>query len=186
MALSAEIESKTYALIGAPGDNANVGAAWVFLRTTTTWTQQGTKLVATGETGTGEFGLSVALAATKGEYALIGAPGDNSQHRRGVGLPAHGHELGPAGETDGSGETGAGELGESVALSGEGKDALMGGPTDNSKVGAAWVFTRVTTTWTQQGEKLTAKRGKRSAKANSAAKANSPTAWPCRPTATPR
>ena len=159
VALSAEVESKTYALIGAPNDNANVGTAWVFLRTTTTWTQQA-KLVATGETGTGEFGKSVALAATKGEYALIGGPGDNAGIgaawvflRTGTTWAQQGAKL------TGSGEAGPGELGFGVALSAEGKDAFIGGPADTGKVGAAWVFTRTGTEWKQQGEKLIAKPG---------------------------
>ena len=52
-------------------------------------------------------------------------------------------------------ETGAGEFGTSVALSSEGNTALIGGPTDNKNVGAAWVFTLSEGKWTQQGEKLT-------------------------------
>ena len=64
------------------------------------------------------------------------------------------------GKLTGSGEIGEGEFGNSVALSAEGKDALLGGPGDRGEhVGAAWVFTRTGTTWTQQGEKLTAKSG---------------------------
>ena len=56
----------------------------------------------------------------------------------------------------GSGETGAGGFGSSVALSADGNTALIGGPYDNGGVGAAWVFTRSGSTWTQQGPKLTA------------------------------
>ena len=76
VALSAESESKMYAVIGGPGDNADVGAAWVLVRTAGVWAQQGAKLTAKAgeETGAGEFGSSVSVAATKGEYALIGAP----------------------------------------------------------------------------------------------------------------
>ncbi len=35
------------AIIGAPEDNSNAGAAWVFTRTNGEWTQQGSKLVGT-------------------------------------------------------------------------------------------------------------------------------------------
>ncbi len=55
----------------------------------------------------------------------------------------------------GSGEIGAGEFGNSVALSADGNTALVGGPVDNGDVGAVWVFTRTGVTWTLQ-EKLTA------------------------------
>ena len=94
------------ALVGGFGDthgDNSVGAAWVFTRSGTTWTQQGAKLVGTG------------------------AAGDADQ-------------------------------GTSVALSGDGNTALVGGPSDNThgynSVGAAWVFTRSGKTWTQQGRKL--------------------------------
>ena len=52
-------------------------------------------------------------------------------------------------------ETGKGYFGYSVALSADGNTALIGGPLDNSSVGAAWVFTRSEGKWTQQGGKLT-------------------------------
>ena len=55
----------------------------------------------------------------------------------------------------GGGESGDGQFGYSVALSGDGNTALIGGPGDNGNVGAAWVFTRSGSTWKQQGAKLT-------------------------------
>ena len=156
VALSAEGDT---ALIGGPGDKEGTGAAWVFTRSGTTWTQQGAKLVAKSgeETGAGEFGASVALSAKEGNTALIGAPGDNSGSRRGVGLHALEHDLDPAGREAHRKRrrAGAGQFGQSVALSSEGNTALMGGPDDTKDIGAAWVFTRSGTTWTQQGEKLT-------------------------------
>jgi hypothetical protein len=42
----------------------------------------------------------------------------------------------------------------SVALSSDGNTAIVGGWSDNSKTGAAWVFTRSGGVWTQQGKKL--------------------------------
>ena len=55
-----------------------------------------------------------------------------------------------------AGVTGEPEFGSAIALSADGDTALIGGPTDNAGVGAAWAFTRSGSTWTQQGEKLTA------------------------------
>src|SRR5207245_1510588 len=46
-------------------------------------------------------------------------------------------------------------FGEAVALSADGKTALIGGPGDNEGDGAAWVFNRAGTIWTQLGEKVT-------------------------------
>jgi hypothetical protein len=46
------------------------------------------------------------------------------------------------------------EQGFSVSLSADGNTAIVGGPTDNSNAGAAWVWTRSAGVWTQQGAKL--------------------------------
>jgi hypothetical protein len=66
------------ALMGAPGDNGEVGAAWVFTRSGSTWTQQGAKLTGSGEIGKGFFGESAALSSD-GNTALIGGLFDNGE-----------------------------------------------------------------------------------------------------------
>jgi hypothetical protein len=143
------------ALIGGPSDNNGAGAAWVFTRSGTTWTQQGLKLVGTGAIGTDALqGTSVALSGD-GNTALIGGPRDNAQAgaawvftRSGGAWSQQGPKL------VGTGATGAANQGMGVALSADGNTALIGGPSDSSNAGAAWVFTRSGTTWTQQGQKL--------------------------------
>jgi hypothetical protein len=143
------------AVIGGPVDSRGVGAAWVFTRSGSTWTQQGEKLTGNGEIGNGAFGSSVALSSD-GYTALIGGPFDSSNvggtwmfTRSGSTWTQQGEKL------TGSGEIGEGGFGFSVALSSDGDTALIGGEGDNSSVGAAWMFTRSGSTWTQQGEKLT-------------------------------
>jgi hypothetical protein len=146
------------ALIGALKDNSEVGAAWVFVRSGSTWTQQGPKLTGSGEVGAGQFGESVALSAD-GNTALIGGSGSTPSvgaawvfTRSGSTWTQQGKKL------TGGGEVGTGQFGESVALSADGNTALIGGPgrfETSSAVGAAWVFTRSGARWTQQGEKLT-------------------------------
>ena len=54
----------------------------------------------------------------------------------------------------GTGPTGAAGQGKSVALSADGNTAIVGGSTDNSSAGAAWVYIRNAGAWTQQGTKL--------------------------------
>jgi hypothetical protein len=56
----------------------------------------------------------------------------------------------------GTGAVGAAEQGSAVALSATGNTAIVGGFEDNSRVGAAWVYTRSGGVWTQQGNKLVA------------------------------
>jgi hypothetical protein len=129
------------ALIGGPGDNIEVGAAWAFTRSGSTWTQQGSKLTGTGETGRAQFATSLALAAS-GDTALIGGPIDTSKAgavwvftRSGSTWTQQGSKL------TGAGEAGtASDFGQGVALSSEGNTALIGGPGDYSNTGAAWVF----------------------------------------------
>ena len=143
------------ALIGGYYDNNNVGAAWVFTRTGSTWAQQGAKLTASDDTGGGDFGYRVALSAD-GNTALISGARDNSWvgaawvfTRTGSTWAQQGAKL------TADDETGVGDFGVSVALSADGNTALIGGPLDNNK-GAAWWFTRTGSTWAQQGAKLTA------------------------------
>jgi hypothetical protein len=54
----------------------------------------------------------------------------------------------------GTGAVAPADQGFSVALSGDGNTAIVGGPSDNNGIGAAWVFTRSGGVWTQQGDKL--------------------------------
>ena len=143
------------ALIGGRGDNGRKGAAWVFTRSGSTWTQQGEKLTGTGETEAGEFGSSVALAAD-GDTALIGGPADSGGKGAAWVFTRTGGVWSQQGaKLTGTGETGAGTFGSSVALSEHGDTALIGAPEDATATGAAWVFTRSGGVWSQQGAKLT-------------------------------
>jgi hypothetical protein len=63
------------------------------------------------------------------------------------------------GKLMGSGATGNPQHGWSVALSGDGNTAIIGGPTDgtdccHASVGAAWMWTRSGGAWSQEGNKL--------------------------------
>jgi flagellar basal body rod protein FlgF len=145
------------ALIGAPFDNNYTGAAWVFTRDANgVWTQQGSKLVGSGAAGTARQGFSVALAAD-GSTAAVGGWADKSAAgavwiftRDGDGNWSQaGNKL------VGTGALGAASQGVSVALSGDGNTALLGGSYDNQMAGAAWVFTRDSKgNWSQAGNKL--------------------------------
>ena len=154
VALSADGDT---ALIGGPHDSSSLGAAWVFTRSEGKWSQQGEKLTADDESGTAVFGWRVALSAD-GNTALIGGPDDGFARtgaawvftRTGGKWSQQGQKLTGAGETGNDGW-----FGYSVALSSDGNTALIGGSGDNFDAGSAWVFTRSSGTWSQQGEKLT-------------------------------
>jgi hypothetical protein len=150
-------EDGNTALIGGYSDNTYVGGAWVFTRSGTTWAQR-QKLTAHEETpANSEFGTSVALSGD-GKTALIG-DGDVTNFTGIVGAAWVFARSGEAWSQQGAeltanDESGNGGFGHSVALTGDGDTALIGGPADNSGVGAAWVFTPTAGTWTQQGSKL--------------------------------
>jgi hypothetical protein len=59
------------AIVGAPHDNADIGAARVYTRSGGAWAQQGSKLVGAGAVGATEQGWSAALSAD-GNTAIVG------------------------------------------------------------------------------------------------------------------
>jgi hypothetical protein len=65
------------AIVGGYSDNSNQGAAWVYTRTGSGWSQQGNKLVGTGNIGAAGQGYSVAISAD-GNTAIVGGQSDNS------------------------------------------------------------------------------------------------------------
>jgi len=141
------------AIVGAPGDNNamlnNTGAAWVFVRSRGTWSQQGRKLVGTGAIGNADQGTSVSLSSS-GNTAIVGGPFDNDDagaawvFERSDGVWRQQAKLVAAGTSF--------LFGDSVSLSGGGNTAIVGGPLDNGSVGAAWVFTRSHGVWSQQAK----------------------------------
>jgi hypothetical protein len=149
------------ALIGAMDNEFPTapGAAFVFNRSGSAWAQQGGALIGTHRGGLVQEGTSVALSAD-GHTAVIGGPREEG--------PSATPEEGGAWVFTESGSgwkeqaqlpagTGAGiqtGAGQSVAVSGNGNTALVGGPGDDEATGAAWVYTRSGEVWSQQGEAL--------------------------------
>jgi hypothetical protein len=104
------------------------------------WTQQGRKLVGTGAVGNAGQGISVALSGD-GNTAIVGGFSDNRRTgaawvftRSGGVWTQQGNKL------IGTGAVGSAAQGFSVALSGDGSAAIVGGVDDNSYIGAAWVY----------------------------------------------
>ena len=90
-----------------------------------------------------------------GHTASVGGPADNAN----AGAAwAYNHSGGfwtqQGGKLVGTGAVGSATQGASVTLSGDGNTAVVGGPFDNSDIGAAWVYTRSGGVWGQQGNKL--------------------------------
>jgi hypothetical protein len=142
------------AIVGGGGDNNGVGAAWVFIRSGDVWTQHGPKLVGTGAVRSSKQS-QVALSAD-GNTAIVGGPGDNGNAGAAWvfvrnSLTGVWGQQGP--KLVGTGAVGEALQGWSVAVSGDGNTAIVGGLDDYyGAVGAAWVFTRSGGAWTQQGK----------------------------------
>lgn len=137
-------------------DNGSNGAAWVFTRAGGTWTQQGNKLTASGMGGAA--GTSVAISGD-GNTVLLGAPLDSAARGAAWVFTRSGAVWTQQFELVGSGSVGQSYQGQSVALSGDGNTAMVGGYQDNFPgqefgTGATWAFTRSGTTWSQVGSKL--------------------------------
>ena len=144
------------ALIGAIGVDSFVGAAYVFTRSDTTWTQQAQLIPSDGAVND-QFGCSVSL---HGDTALIGAYGHDSNEgsayvftRTGITWTQQARLF----ASDGSVND---QFGLTVALDGD--TALIGAhwdeEIDDDDSGSAYVFIRTGTTWSQQ-QKLLASDG---------------------------
>jgi len=139
------------AIVGGYNDHSGLGAAWIYVRSSGSWVQQGAKLEGTGSS---TLGFSVALSAD-GNTAIVGGYGDNGSQgaawiyvRTGVSWAQQGAKL------VGTGNAGSAEQGRSVSLSADGNTAIVGGYGDNGSQGAAWIYVRNVGSWVQQGPKL--------------------------------
>jgi phage gpG-like protein len=156
----------TYAIVGAPYENTG-GAAYVFTRSVSTWTQQ-QKIQSSDIQASDEFGKSVSMSSDA-TYAIVGATAEDG----GAGNPLA--NAGAAYIFTRAGSTWSQQaklvpddlqfidnFGQVVAISGDGNTAIVGtqnedgGPGDPlNNAGAAYIFTRSGSTWTQQA-KITA------------------------------
>lgn len=166
-------DSSTAGVNGTPNENAvNSGAAYVFVRSAGTWTQQA--FLKAGHPGAGDqFGVSVAVS---GDTVVVGADSEDSDTTSVNSIP---NELAAASGAayvfmrDGitwtqqaylkAGNSGAGDkFGQAVAIAADtivvgaaGEDSSIAG-VDNvpnelaAGSGAAYVFTRAGVDWTQQ------------------------------------
>jgi hypothetical protein len=138
------------ALVGGPADNSSAGAVWVFTRSAGVWTQQ-TKLASPDPAA--QFGNAVALSAD-GATAVIGGPGDSTNVGAAWVFTFSSGMWSQQAKLLASDAAGQALQGFSVSLSADGNTAMVGGSGDSANTGAAWIFTRSGTMWTQLGTKL--------------------------------
>ncbi len=141
-------------IVGGWTDNTNAGAAWAFTRSGSVWSQQGGKLAGADAVGESQQGMAAAISADGGTV-VVGGPGDDS----GLGATwvftrSNGVWSQQGAKLVASDAVGPAQQGSAVAISADGNTAVVGGPGDNSGLGATWVFTRSNGLWSQQGAKL--------------------------------
>lgn len=163
---SVAISSNTV-IIGSAGDdigaNTNQGSAYVFNRSGTTWTQQ-TKLTANDGTEDDYFGVSVDITNTiSGTIAVVGAWRNDIGQNLGQGSAYvfNRSQIGAWSQTqkliaaDGGNNDGFGVSVSIVSVTGS---AIAIGARFANNRGAAYIFKRVNSVWTEQ-QKLTASDG---------------------------
>ncbi len=152
------------AIIGSSANNTNTnsrsGAAYVFLKTGTTWTLQQKLTASDGQAGN-SFGWSVAIDV---DTAVVGAYGDNiganAQQGSAYVFVRSGTTWTQQAKLTASDGTALDLFGASVGISGD--TIAVGASSDdvglNSNQGSAYIFVRNGVTWPQQ-QKLTAADG---------------------------
>ena len=137
-----------YAIVGAEQPyGGGMGAAYIFHRSGTTWTQQA-KLTASDASSGDLFGYSVSIS---GEYAIVGAQGYNT----GAGCAYIFHRSGTTWsqqtQLTASDAVASDRFGSSLSIDGD--YAIVGAPKDQSSgYGSAYIFYRSGTSWSQQAQ----------------------------------
>lgn len=128
------------AIVGGYEDNASTGAVWVYTRSGSTWSQQGSKLIGTGATGSASQGFAISLS-DDGNTALVCGIDDNLFAGAAWIFTRSGGIWSQSGnKLVGSGAIGVANQGTSVAISPDGNTAIVGGIADDTNKGAVWVF----------------------------------------------
>jgi hypothetical protein len=141
------------AAVGGFQDNGDAGAVWIFTKSNGFWSQQGEKIKPNNAASVGSFGLSLSISAN-GNTLAVGAPSYFGGvgavwvfTRSGTTWTQQGSSIGPL-NPPGS----ACSFGSSISISADGNTLVAGAVNDGFGVGAAWVFTRSGSVWTQQGK----------------------------------
>ncbi len=118
------------AIVGAPFDADRTGAAWIWNRSGQNWTL-GAKLVSPEASGAAYQGYSAAISGD-GLTAIVGGPGDTTTTGAAWIWVRDGGNWTQQAKLVGSGSLGRAQQGVSVALSGDGNTAIVGGPMTTS------------------------------------------------------
>jgi hypothetical protein len=148
-------DGNTLVVGASPGPSTGglaIGGAYVWVRSGSTWSLQGSKLVGSGNTGGSQQGRSVAISNDSNTIAVGGIWDDSLRGavwiftKSGTTWAQQGSKL----VSTGAGDPGAnGTQGTAVALSTNGNTLIVGAGDDSSTL----VYTRTGTSWSRLGPK---------------------------------
>jgi len=137
----------THEMVGA-ANNSGQGAAYVFARGPHEWSQR-QKLTANDSAPNDQFGVSVAVSGN-GKAALVGAHFNNGNRGAAYVFAGGPHGWSQTQKLTASDAAPFDQLGASVSLSGDGREALVGAVGNNGFRGAAYLYARGPHGWSQQ------------------------------------
>jgi hypothetical protein len=138
------------ALVAGTAGNSGTSAIYVFMLQHGSWSRTA-ELTAPGAGPDSGFGSSLALSAS-GSTALVGAPMVHSQTGAVYVFTLRSATWSRTAELTASHGTQYDNFGQSVALSGAGRTALVSAPSYVLATGAAFVFTLRSGSWSQDTE----------------------------------
>jgi hypothetical protein len=155
--LSAVLDGNTQSLlVGASGDNSGIGAVWFFQNTGSGWNQLA-KIVPPDNIGDSNFGSNASLVFNSGTYtAAIAGTGDNNNAGAvWIYQSTDGSTWNEITKIVASDEIGNAYFGTGVSLVNTGSTYTFssGGPSDNSGIGAVWIYQSTTgggSGWTEK------------------------------------
>jgi len=146
----------TTAIVGAWYEDtggSQAGAAYIFTRSGTDWSEQA-KILSSDTQAYGNFGRSVALSGD-GNTAIVGSAVDLNTVGAAYIFTRSGTSWSEQAKIQASDKEAGDLFGYSVAISSDGTTAIVGAyyeDTGGSNAGAAYIFTRSGTSWSEQAK----------------------------------
>ena len=150
------------AIIGARGytdqvNSISPGCAFIFTRSGTSWSQQA-QLLPSNPTSDDEFGWSVSISKSDGNTAIVGSPKEDTGESNAGSAYIYtrsGTSWSQQAQIQASDRQSNDNFGNATSISDDGNTAIIGSPYEDSgaaNTGAAYIFTRSGTTWSQQAK----------------------------------
>ncbi len=141
-------------MVGSPGNNGGMGGVWIWDLVNNIWTQSAILKVTSPTSLQYGLGTSIALSSDGTTMVVGGANYNSSSGAAWVFVKSGSNWVQQGTVLDGNDHTAGSNQGQSVAISADGNTIIVGGYYDQDRMGAAWIYTRSGTTWSQQGSKL--------------------------------